>query len=452
MAESYYGFRISILFLILAANAFFAAAEVSLLTVRRSRLRQMADEGDKGAKAALNLLANPERLLSVTQVGVTLASLGLGWAGEGTIYSLIMGVFQPLETPALATLLHGISFALAFLLMTFAHVVIGEVVPKNLAIEKADKLASSMALALLIFHRISGPFVYVIERSSASISRSLGMRRGVHHGGGHSIEELKLIVSLSRGSGHLPAIQEDMIYRIMDLESLQVRQIMVPRNEMVSIPVDAKLDEVLRTMIEHQHSRLPVYRGTPEQIVGILFYKDLLPVWASRRARDFRVERVMRKHMVAPETKPLIQMLEEFKQGKSHMAMVVDEFGTIVGLVTVEDVLEQIVGEIEDEYDVKEVRPAGEAAALELDGVTKIRDLEMLHGIEIPANAGFETLAGFLLMRLGYIPKAGESVEEGGRRYTVIEMDRNRIAKVKVEKLPQLQQANLFENTEVSNE
>lgn len=452
MAESYYGFRISILFLILAANAFFAAAEVSLLTVRRSRLRQMADEGDKGAKAALNLLANPERLLSVTQVGVTLASLGLGWAGEGTIYSLIMGVFQPLETPALATLLHGISFALAFLLMTFAHVVIGEVVPKNLAIEKADKLASSMALALLIFHRISGPFVYVIERSSAAISRSLGMRRGVHHGGGHSIEELKLIVSLSRGSGHLPAVQEDMIYRIMDLEGLQVRQIMVPRNEIVSIPVDAKLDEVLRTMIEHQHSRLPVYRERPEQIVGILFYKDLLPVWASRRARDFRVERVMRKHMVAPETKPLVQMLEEFKQGKSHMAMVVDEFGTIVGLVTVEDVLEQIVGEIEDEYDVKELRPAGEAAALELDGVTKIRDLEMLHGIEIPANAGFETLAGFLLMRLGYIPKAGESVEEGGRRYTVLEMDRNRIAKVRVEKAPQLQQANLFENTEVSNE
>jgi CBS domain containing-hemolysin-like protein len=143
----------------------------------------------------------------------------------------------------------------------------------------------------------------------------------------------------------------------------------------------------------------------------------------------------MRKYMVAPETKPLVQMLEEFKQGKAHMAMVVDEFGTIVGLVTVEDVLEQIVGEIEDEYDVKELRPALEAPAVELDGVTKIRDLELLHGIEIPSNAGFETLAGFLLMRLGRIPKPGESVEEGGRRFTVLEMDRNRIARVLVEKL-----------------
>jgi putative hemolysin len=443
MVESYYGFRISLLVFILAANAFFAAAEVSLLTVRRSRLRQLADEGDTGARAALNLLAHPERLLSVTQVGVTLASLGLGWAGEGTIYSLLMGIFQPLETPALATLLHGLSFALAFLIMTYAHVVIGEVVPKNLAIEKADRLASSMALALLIFYRISGPFVFVIERSSAAISRALGLRREMHHGGGHSIEELKLIISLSRGSGHLPALQEDMIHRIMDLENLYVRQIMVPRNEIVSVPVNATLEQVLQTMIEEQHSRLPVYRGQPEQIVGILHYKDLLLVWASRRARDFRVERVMRKHMVVPETKPLVQMLEEFKQGKSHMAMVVDEFGTIVGLVTVEDVLEQIVGEIEDEHDVKELRPAIESPALELDGVTKIRDLELLHGIEIPSNAGFETLAGFLLMRLGYIPKPGESVEEGDRKFTVLEMDRNRIAKVRVEKLPQ--QATLFE-------
>src|SRR5262249_3772548 len=215
-------------------------------------------------------------------------------------------------------------------------------------------------------------------------------------------EELKLIVSLSRGSGHLPQSQEDMIHRIIDIEDVLVRQIMAPRNEIVSISIEATLEQVLHTMIEHQHSRLPVYRGTPEQIVGILFYKDLLPVWASRRAAiasgrrvpEFRVQRLMRKYMVAPETKPLIQMLEEFKQAKSHMAMVVDEFGTIVGLVTVEDVLEQIVGEIEDEYDVKELRPALEAPAVELDGVTKIRDLELQHGIEIPGDAGFETLAG----------------------------------------------------------
>jgi putative hemolysin len=443
MAESYYGLRISLLFLILAANAFFAAAEVILLTARKSRLRQLADEGDKGAKAALSLAANPERLLASTQVGVTLATLGLGWAGEDTIYSFLLQTLQPLLTPATSVLLHGVSFVLAFLVMTYAHAVIGEVVPKNLGIEKADRLASPVALALLVFSRISAPFVYIIERSSAAVSRVLGLRGGAHGMGGHSAEELKLIVSLSSGAGHLPPLQEDMIHRIIDLENLYVRQIMVPRNEIVSISVDATLEQVLDTMIEHQHSRLPVYRGTPEQIVGILFYKDLLPVWARRRAAlaagrrvpVFRVQLLMRKYMVAPETKLLAPMLEEFKQGKAHMAMVVDEFGTIVGLVTVEDVLEQIVGEIEDEYDVKELRPVQESETLELDGGTNIRDLELLHGIEIPSNAGFETLAGFLLMKLGYIPKPGESVEEGGRRYTVLEMDRNRIAKVRVEKL-----------------
>jgi CBS domain containing-hemolysin-like protein len=315
-------------------------------------------------------------------------------------------------------------------------------VPKNLAIEKADRIASAVAVPLLIFGRIASPFVYVIERSAAVVSRALGVRGAIHGAGGHSAEELKLIVSLSRGSGHLPPIQEDMIHHIIDLESLYVRQIMVPRNEIVSVPDDATLDQVLHTMIEHQHSRLPVYHGHPEQIVGILFYKDLLPLWASRRAAiaagrrvpEFNLHRMMRKHMVAPETKPLVQILEEFREGKSHMAMVVDEFGTIVGLVTVEDVLEQIVGEIEDEYDVKELRPTLEAPAVELEGATKIRDLEMLHGIEIPSNAGFETLAGFLLMRLGYIPRTGDSVEAGGRRFTVIEMARNRIARVRVEK------------------
>src|SRR6201997_3786312 len=168
--------RFTLLLAIVALNGFFAAAEVALVSVRRSRLAELAGQGNVSARAALELLANPERLLSVTQVGVTLASLGLGWAGEGTIYSLLMEALRPIQTPAISALLHGASFVIAFLIMTYAHVVIGEVVPKNLAIEKADRLASSMALALFFFYRISGPFVYVIERSSAAISRALGLR------------------------------------------------------------------------------------------------------------------------------------------------------------------------------------------------------------------------------------------------------------------------------------
>jgi CBS domain containing-hemolysin-like protein len=351
-------------------------------------------------------------------------------------------VLQPAITPVTEKVLRAASFVLAFLVMTYFHVVVGEVVPKNLAIESADRLAAIVAPALLIFYRISEPFVWVIEKSSAAITRMLGVGEG-QRGGGHSAEELKLIVSSSRGLGHLPEMQEDIIHRVLDLDHISLREIMVPRNDIASVPVDATLDQVLATMIEHKHSRLPVYEGQPEQIVGIIYYKDLLPVWEERRAalranrppRVFRLRRLMRKHLVVPDTKPVAQMLAEFQQGRSHMAMVVDEFGTIVGLVTVEDVLEQVVGAIADEYDVKSEQMASlDSDELDLDGATKIRDVETQYGIALPGNGGFETLAGFLLMRFGKIPATGESMEYEGRRFTVLEMDRNRIAKVRVEK------------------
>jgi putative hemolysin len=447
MNQSYLGFRLILVALLIGLNGFFAAAEVALLSVRSSRLRQLAEEGRSGAQAALSLLANPQRLLSMTQVGVTLSSLGLGWAGEETLFHVIESLFKPNWGPAWAGIIHGVSLLLAFLAISYLHVVIGEVVPKNVAIATADRLAATVAPALLVFYRISIPFVLVIEKSSGAITRML--RVGRHHrSGGHSAEELKLIVTSSRGLGYLPEEQEDMIHRVLDLSELSVREIMVPRNDIISVSAEASLDEVLHAMIEHRHSRVPVYETKPEQIIGLLHYKDLLPVWEERRqaiqvgrpSRAFRVRRLLRKHLVVPETKPLGQMLAEFQLGRSHMAMVVDEFGTIAGLVTVEDVLEQVVGPIQDEYDEQSTTPAGgaagaEASEVELDGATRIRDLETEYGIEIPAEAGFETLAGFLLYRLGYIPHAGEHVDYGGRRYTVLEMERNRIVKVRIERL-----------------
>ncbi len=439
---TYSPLRIVAVVLLIAVNGFFAGAEVALLSVRHSRLRQMAAEGQAGAQAALNLLANPGRLLSVTQVGVTLASLALGWAGEDALYQILLRLFHPLQIPLLTGILHGACFVLSFLVISYFHVVLGEVVPKNIAIAKADRLAALVAPLLLVFYRLSAPFVVTIERSAGAITRVLKLR-GAGHAGGHSAEELKLIVSSSRGLGYLPETQEDMIHRVLDLDNISVREVMVPRNDIASIDADASLDEVLRTMIREQHSRLPVYEGSPEKIIGILHYKDLLPIWEERRrairtgrpSRAFHIARLLRPHMVVPETKPLSQMLEEFRQGRSHMAMVVDEFGTIAGMLTVEDVLEQLVGRIEDEHDEKLARPAAETNEVELDGTTRILELESEFGIEVPAEGGFETLAGFLLFRLGEIPHVGESVEYGGRRFTVREMERNRIARVRIEKL-----------------
>src|SRR5580692_6636399 len=310
--------RLLLLGLILMINAFFAASEVALLSVRDSRLRRLAEEGHSGAKVALALLAQPEKLLSVTQIGVTLASLGLGWAGEDTLYNLLLILFHPVFTPALAAFIHGGCFVIAFLVMTYCHVTIGEVVPKNLAIARADRIAMIVAPVLMVFYRVAAPFVVVIERTSSLLTRLAGARPS--HRGGHSAEELKLIVSSSRFSGVLPEAQEDMIHRVLDLEETSVREIMRPRHEIVSIPVDSTLDEVLATMVESQHSRLPVWEGQPERIVGVVYFKDMTNLWHSRRQsiRDgapvapFYLRRLLRKPLIVPETKSVQEMLAEF--------------------------------------------------------------------------------------------------------------------------------------------
>lgn len=434
-------FRLLLIIAILATNAFFAAAEVALVSVRESRLRAMAEQGQAGAQAALSLLANPGRLLSVTQVGVTLASLGLGWAGEGTIYQIVSGLLGAFITPRTSNILHAVSFGIAFLAMSYAHVVIGEVVPKNLALEKADRLAVLVAPPLLVFRRVSAPFVFVIERSAQALSRAIGLR-GEHTAGGHSPEELIFIIRSSRKEGHLEGFEEAAIQKLLELRNAYVREIMVPRNDVISVSVDASLDELLRVTLQHKYSRLPVYEGRPEHVIGILHYKDLMRAWQERRlaiergrpTRPFALRRYLRKPLVVPETKPLSQLVDEFRQSHTHMAMIVDEFGTIVGLVTLEDVLEQIFGEIADEHDVRRPLPVAGAPVVDVDGNTNIRDLAAQYGIDLPGDAGFETLAGFLLFQLGYIPKPGESLTHGSRKFTVTEMERNRIAKVRIEK------------------
>jgi len=431
--------RFILLAAIVTLNGFFAAAEVALVSVRVSRLRELADQGSVSAKAALGLLANPERLLSVTQVGVTLASLGLGWAGEDTVYQLLLTWFHPLIKPQTEIWWHGASFTLAFLVISLIHVVVGEVVPKNLALEKADRLALLVAQPLLAFRRVSAPFVIVIEKATATVTRALGLR-GNRKMGGHSAEELKFIVESSLHEGHLEDFEESSIRRLLELKDVNTREIMTPRIDIVSVSVDGTLDELLRLTMQHKHSRLPVYEGSPEHIIGIVHYKDLIRAWQERKAatdrrqpqRPFRLRRYIREPLVVPETKPLNQLVDEFRRKHTHLAMVVDEFGTITGLVTLEDVLEQIFGEIGDEHDVRRPLPAVGASVVELDGGTNIRDLASQYGIDLPGDAGFETLAGFILHQFGYIPTAGETFSYDGRTFVVEEMERNRITRVRI--------------------
>ncbi|MEP6961760.1 MAG: hemolysin family protein, partial [Acidobacteriota bacterium] len=368
--------RFILLIGIIALNAFFSAAEVALVVARRSKLEERAKQGNIAAIAALQILSNPERLLSVTQVGVTLASLALGWAGEETMYQWIVGAFHPLITESREKLIHASSYGVAFIVTSFFHVVIGEVVPKNLALDQADRIALLVAPPLLLFDRLSSPFVYIVEKSSTGLSRMMGIRW--QHGGGHSSEELKFIIQASGREGHLEGFEQEAIGKLLELKDVYAREIMTPRVDIVSVPVEASLDDLLQVTLEHKYSRLPVYEGKPENIIGSVHYKDLMRAWRERKtandtrrpARPFLLRRYLRKTLVVPETKPLHQLVDEFRQRHTHLAIVVDEFGTITGLVTMEDVLEQIFGEIGDEHDVKRVMPAAGAPVIEVDGST----------------------------------------------------------------------------------
>ena len=324
---------------------------------------------------------------------------------------ILIGLIGPIASIRAAALLHGACFAVAFLTISFVHVVLGEVVPKNLALEKADRLALLVAPALLVFLRISGPFVFVIERTADALSRALGLS-GSHPGGGHSTEELKSIIESSRREGHLEGFEEVAIQKLLELKEVNTREVMTPRLDVVSISVDATLDDLLRLTLEHKYSRLPVFEGAPDHIVGLVHYKDLMQAWQERKsatdrrlpARPFRLRRYVRPLMLVPETKPLNQLVDEFRKQHNHLAMVVDEFGTITGLVTFEDVLEQIFGEIGDEHDARRPPPTTGAPVIEIDGSLSIRDLSAQYGVGLPGDAGFETVAGFMLFQLGYIP------------------------------------------------
>jgi CBS domain containing-hemolysin-like protein len=444
---SSYGYRLLFMLIIIGVNAFFSSGEAALLSVRPSRLKQLSDDGVVGAQAAMSLLANPERLLSVSQVGLTLASLALGWLGEETLYGLLFSAFTPIITPITKPFLGVISTVLAFAIMTFVHVVMGEVVPKNLAIEKADRLAVLVAPILLIFYKVVSPFVWVIERTSSAASRLIGVQG--HQFGAHSPEELKFIVSSSQAAGHLTAFEDEAMRRIIDLQEYNVREVMVPRNQLVTVNADADIDEVLQLMSESRYSRLPVCQPQAENPIGFVHVKDVLNFWAERRqsnlrrrsVQPFKLPHILRKAPIVPESRALHLVLDDLREQHAHVAFVVDEFGSVSGMITLEDVFEQIFGEIEDEFDLHALPPPEEPARFEVDGSTPIRDLLLHHEIELPTGDEFETLAGYLLFRLGRIPEAGDTVDYLDRRFTVLEMDFNRIARVLIEKLAPAPQA-----------
>lgn len=443
-------FRVMMVAFFILANAFFVAAEFAIVSVRETRVQQWISLGRPGARTVLQLKRNIDDFLPAVQLGVTLAALALGWIGEPDLAQVILQVGQSLfhELPAHAVVYaHTIAVILAFALITYFEVLLGELVPKALALERTERIALAVAGPMDVFIRITRP---VIALMNASATQVLRLFRAPLRGEGavHSPQELKLIATATRRMGLLPVFQEEIIHRAIELNHVTVREIMTPRGKIFSLPADLPIERASARIVEEQHSRVPVYdpAGGPERIIGIVYSKDISRLMHFRSMAlalggkgesGLTLRQVMHELMVVPETKSAMELLQQFQETRRHIAIVVDEFGTTVGLVSAEDAIEQLVGELEDEFDIAAKSPLLQSTGvMSLDGTTTLRDLDTQLHWGFPRESGAETLAGFLLAQFGHIPHIGEAVEYGSRRFTVAELAGRRIARVNVETLP----------------
>jgi CBS domain containing-hemolysin-like protein len=427
---------------LIALNAFFAATEYALLSVRRTRIERLARKGEARARLVQILLSDIGSVISGTQLGVTMVSLLMGWLGEGAIAAGLQGLLRP-GLWGHAALVHSIAAACAFALITVFLMVLGELVPKAIAYDHAETVSLVVARPMLVFLRLSRYAVGALVALANATLGALGRSPLQGYRPLPTPEDVKLIVSSIRKHGLLREEQEDIIHTVFDLDRILVREIMVPWSRITCLPVTTDLRLLLDRTVKDQHSRVPIYEGSPDHVLGILYTKDLLRVVSERLKSGVSFQApmdlrpILRQPMIVPEAKPLSQVLEEARKHRSHLALVVDEFGTYVGLVTVEDVLEQLVGEIRDEYDQDEQaihQVSGNV--LLMDASINLRELANDYDIVLPRGAGYETLAGFVLSVLGVIPTGGESFVYEGRRFVVTEMDGRRVAQVKIEKLP----------------
>jgi putative hemolysin len=442
-------FRVIMVAFFILATSFFVAAEFALVSVRETRIQQLIANGRPGARTALKLKHTIDEFLPAVQLGVTVAGLALGWIGEPAVAQVILALAaQSLHAlPAHAILYaHTIAIVIAFSLIAYFEVLLGELVPKSLALQRAERIALAVAGPMDVFIRITRP---IVKLMNASASVVLKLFRAPLRGEGavHSPEELKLIATATRRMGLLPVFQEEIIHRAIELNHVTVREIMTPRGKIFSLPADMPLEQASARIVDEQHSRVPVYDPTagPENIIGIVYSKDISRLMHFRSVAlalggkgesGLTLRQVMRELDVVPETKLAIELLQDFQERRRHIAIVVDEFGSTVGLVTAEDALEQIVGELDDEFDTAPRSAVFDSAGvMSLDGTTTLRDLGTQLHWSFPREPGVETLAGFLLAHLGHIPIAGESVDHQGRRYTIAEMSGRRISRVNVETL-----------------
>jgi CBS domain containing-hemolysin-like protein len=402
-------------------NAFFVAAEYGLVTARRTRIVELQHQGNRRARDVLRITSDPPRFIAAMQLGVTLTSLGIGALGEVALSRLFNNV--------MATLL---AVLLAYLILTFLHVVIGELVPKGIALGHSEGTALFVSAPVRFFFIVMRPVVWFLEGSTEIVLHWLGLKPPGADNDVLSEAELRMLVSQSTEHGEIEQQEQEMLYKVFDFADKEAKDVMVPRPEVVALSIDLPPEQCLEAVMDSPYTRYPVYRESLDNVVGILHVRDLFRALRDRGMHDLKVEDIIRPAHIVPETKDLAALLAEFRRANQHMAIVVDEYGDMEGIVTLEDLLEEIVGDIEDEFDLPDesIEQIDEDTVI-IDGTFPIDDFNERFKTEMP-DEDYHTMAGFVFGLLGRQPEAGDTINHDGMRFDVLEIEGSRILKLAV--------------------
>jgi putative hemolysin len=416
------GLRIVVVLLLVLGNAVFVAAEYALVTARRSRLTERAESGGRGARTALRLMDDPVRFISTVQLGITVFAILIGAIGEPLLSDLV--------EPPLSAL---VAFLVAFTLLTYLSVVIGELVPKAVALQQAERIAIALAVPLDWLARISHPLVWVLQGSASIALRAIRVKPAPAGMIAYTREDIRHSVAAAEDVGELEEAEEEMLYKVFDFASKEVAAVMVPRPEVTAISVDTTPEDALATVIDSPFTRYPVYADTLDDVVGVLHVRDLFSAIHDLGIAAVELRSIIRPAYVVPETKDLAALLADFRREKLHMAIVVDEYGVMGGIVTLEDVLEEIVGEIEDEFDLPDTSiERVDERRIRIDGTYTIDDFNEEFGTDLEQE-DFHTMAGLVFGELGRAPEVGDVVAVDGLTLTVLEIEGSRILRIEVE-------------------
>ena len=416
------GGLLAVLFLVFL-NGFFVSAEFALVTVRSTRVQQLLAEGTPGSRNVDDGVRNLDSYIAACQFGITLASLALGWIGEPALAGLLEPVVGPIGG-------HAVAVAIAFAIITALHVIAGELAPKGVALQYPDRVALLIAGPLRLFRAVFRPAIWVLNESGWIVSRAFGVSRSVESRTHLGADELRLVVRASREAGELNAQEEFLLQRVFRFSSLSVESVMTPRTEVIAIPADMPVAEATAFAKEHRHSRYPVYRDDLDHVIGVLHARDLLLVDG-----DASLDSLIREPLMVPAQLDVQELLRLMRVRRTQTAIAVDEYGGTDGIVTLENVLEEIVGELQDEFEVPEEtserRPGG---IVRIDAAESADTLGELLGVEVESGP-YKTVAGLLLEQLREIPQVGDTVDLGGYRFSIVEMDDLRIATVEARRL-----------------